>query len=72
MAQANIHPDYHTITVQMTDGSTFETKSCYGKEGETLILDLDPKNHPAWRTDGSTTVNEKNDRISKFKNKWKM
>ena len=22
-----IHPDYHTIKVQMTDGSQFETKS---------------------------------------------
>ena len=29
-----IHPDYHSIKVQMTDGSQFETKSTWGKEGD--------------------------------------
>ena len=29
----NIHPDYHTIKVEMTDGSQFETKSTWGKDG---------------------------------------
>ena len=48
MAKAGIHPDYHTITVVMTDGSRYETRSCYGKEGDTLTLDVDPKTHPAW------------------------
>ena len=42
------HPDYHTITVQMTDGSTYETRSTWGKEGDVLKLDVDPKTHPAW------------------------
>ncbi len=42
------HPEYHTITVQMTDGSTFETRSTWGKEGDVLKLDIDPKSHPAW------------------------
>ena len=42
------HPDYHKITVVMTDGSSFETKSTWGKEGATLRLDIDPKTHPAW------------------------
>ena len=27
------HPEYHKITVVMTDGTTFETYSTYGKEG---------------------------------------
>jgi len=44
----DIHPDYHTITVEMTDGSTFETRSTWGSEGDTLKLDIDPKTHPAW------------------------
>jgi large subunit ribosomal protein L31 len=44
----DIHPDYHTITVVMTDGSQFETRSTYGKQGDTLRLDIDPKSHPAW------------------------
>ena len=43
-----IHPDYHEINVVMTDGSSFKTKSTYGKAGETLRLDIDPKSHPAW------------------------
>ena len=44
----DIHPDYHTITVTMTDGSTFETKSTWGAEGDNMKLDIDPKSHPAW------------------------
>ena len=43
-----IHPDYHVITVVMTDGSTFETRSTYGTPGVSLRLDIDPKSHPAW------------------------
>jgi large subunit ribosomal protein L31 len=44
----DIHPDYHEITIIMTDGTEFKTRSCMGKEGETLRLDIDPKSHPAW------------------------
>ena len=29
-----IHPDYHKIKVEMTDGNQFETKSTWGKEGD--------------------------------------
>jgi len=46
--KAKIHPDYHKITVTMTDGTSFETKSTWGKEGATMRLDIDPKTHPAW------------------------
>lgn len=44
----SIHPDYHEINIVMTDGSTFKTRSTYGKPGDTLRLDIDPKSHPAW------------------------
>lgn len=44
----DIHPGYHAITVEMTDGTTFETRSTWGSEGDTLKLDIDPKTHPAW------------------------
>ena len=37
------HPDYHIITVTMTDGSTFKTRSTYGEDGANLALDIDPK-----------------------------
>jgi large subunit ribosomal protein L31 len=44
----DIHPDYHEITVIMTDGSEFTTRTTWGSPGETLRLDIDPKSHPAW------------------------
>jgi large subunit ribosomal protein L31 len=43
-----IHPDYHPIVVQFTDGERFETRSCWGKPGEVLQLDSDIKTHSAW------------------------
>jgi large subunit ribosomal protein L31 len=49
------HPDYHMIKVQMTDGTVFETRSTWGKEGDTLQLEIDPKAHPAW-TGGTRNV----------------
>jgi large subunit ribosomal protein L31 len=54
----DIHPDYHEITVVMTDGSTFQTRSTWGEAGGTLTLDVDPKSHPAW-TGGSVQVRER-------------
>ena len=36
----NIHPNYHSIKVEMTDGTQFETKSTWGKEGEVLKLEI--------------------------------
>ncbi len=46
--KADIHPEYHKITVEMTDGTTYETRSTWGKEGDILKLEIDPKSHPAW------------------------
>jgi large subunit ribosomal protein L31 len=43
-----IHPDYHEITIVMTDGTSYKTRSTYGKAGDTLRLDIDSKSHPAW------------------------
>ena len=42
------HPNYHMIKVQMTDGTVFETRSTWGKEGDTMALEIDPTTHPAW------------------------
>ena len=63
-----IHPNYHKINVVMTDGSKFETMSTWGKEGETLKLDIDSKSHAAW-TGGSQKVLDKG-RVSKFNKKF--
>ena len=48
MAKKDIHPDYHNITVLMTNGTKFQTKSTWGKEGDIMTLDIDPLTHPAW------------------------
>lgn len=44
----DIHPDYHTIKVVMTDGTEYFTRSTWGKEGDVLKLDVDSVSHPAW------------------------
>ena len=63
-----IHPNYHKIKVVMTDGSNFETKSTWGKEGDTLKLDIDSKSHSAW-IGGTQKILDKG-RVSKFNKKF--
>ncbi|MDR3499991.1 MAG: 50S ribosomal protein L31 [Parvibaculum sp.] len=63
------HPDYHMITVTMTDGTSFKTRSTYGKEGDTLVLDIDPTTHPAW-TGGGQQLVDRAGRVSRFKQKF--
>jgi large subunit ribosomal protein L31 len=62
-----IHPDYHPITVVMTDGTKYETRSTWGKAGDTLQLDVDPKTHPAWV--GGINLG-KTGQMEKFNNKF--
>ncbi|MDP9137296.1 MAG: 50S ribosomal protein L31 [Pseudomonadota bacterium] len=64
-----IHPNYHMITVVMTDGSKFETRSTFGKPGDTLHLDIDAKSHPAW-TGGQQHLVDRGGRVSRFKQKF--
>ena len=33
-----IHPDYHEITIVMTDGSERKTRSTWGKPGDVLTF----------------------------------
>lgn len=67
--KSDIHPDYHFIKVVMTDGTEYTTRSTYGKEGDTLQLDIDPRTHPAW-TGGSQQIMDRGGRVSRFKNKF--
>ncbi|MCB4770941.1 50S ribosomal protein L31 [Ancylobacter sp. Lp-2] len=67
--KSNIHPDYHFVKVVMTDGTEYTTRSTYGKEGDTLQLDIDPKVHPAW-TGGSTQLLDRGGRVSRFQKKF--
>lgn len=67
--QKDIHPNYHEISVEMTDGTKFKTKSTYGKKGDILKLDVDPTTHPAW-TGGTTVINQNVSKVVKFKEKF--
>ena len=66
--KADIHPKYHEITVVMTDGSEFTTRSTWGAEGDTLRLDVDPKSHPAWT--GVQRLIDTGGQVGKFKNRF--
>ena len=65
----DIHPDYHEITVVLTDGSTFTTRSTWGKEGDVLTLDIDPKTHPAW-TGGGVRLVDTGGQVAKFQKRF--
>jgi large subunit ribosomal protein L31 len=66
--KADIHPDYHMIKVQMTDGTLFETRSTWGSEGDTLTLDIDPTSHPAW-TGGQRQLDQ-GGRVAQFNKRF--
>ena len=66
--KADIHPDYHEITIIMTDGSEFKTRSTWGKEGDVLRLDIDSKSHPAWT--GVQRLNESGGQLAKFNKRF--
>ncbi len=64
----DIHPEYHEITVKMTDGTEFKTRSTYGAEGDVLRLDVDPKTHPAWT--GEHRLVDRGGQVAKFKKRF--
>ena len=67
--KSDTHPDYHKITVQMTDGTTFETRSTWGSEGDTLVLEVDPKTHPAW-TGSNRNLLQEGGRVARFNKRF--
>jgi large subunit ribosomal protein L31 len=67
--KSDIHPNYHTIKVVMTDGTEYVTRSTWGREGDTLNLDIDPKTHPAW-TGGSQQLLDRGGRLSRFNSRF--
>ena len=62
------HPDYHMITVELTDGSSYQTHSTYGEEGATLKLEIDPKSHPAWT--GVQRLVDSGGQVAKFNKRF--
>ena len=64
----DIHPDYHEITVVMTDGSEHTTRSTWGKPGDVLKLDIDPKTHPAWT--GQHRILDSGGQVARFNKRF--
>ena len=65
----DIHPDYHEITVVMTDGTAYTTRSTWGQPGDTLKLDIDPRTHPAW-TGGHQRLVDSAGQVAKFNKRF--
>jgi len=65
----DIHPEYHEITVEMSDGSTYKTRSTWGKAGDHMKLDIDPLTHPAWT--GVHRLLDSGGQLAKFNKRFK-
>jgi large subunit ribosomal protein L31 len=62
------HPDYHEITIELTDGSSYKTRSTYGEPGAVLKLEIDPKSHPAWT--GVQRLVDSGGQVAKFNKRF--
>lgn len=62
-----IHPEYREITVVMTDGTTFKTRSTMN--ADSIKLDIDPLTHQAWTGDRQRMMDLEG-WISKFNKKY--
>ena len=65
----DIHPDYHEITVVMTDGAEFRTRSTWGETGGVMKLDVDPRTHPAW-TGGGRRIVDTEGQVARFNRRF--
>lgn len=61
-----IHPNYHVVEVQMTDGSTFKTRSCYKQDK--MVLEIDSKSHPFFT--GKQVFVDTAGRVDRFKRRF--
>ncbi len=58
-----IHPYYHNLEVVMTDGTVFQTRSCY--KSDKMVLDIDSKSHPFYT--GKQVLVDTAGRVDRFK-----
>ena len=65
----DIHPEYDEIKVTCSCGSTFTTRSTWGKAGDTLTLDVDPLSHPVW-TGGVQRLVDRGGQVSRFNKRF--
>ena len=67
--KSDIHPEYHEITVIMTDGTEFKTRSTWGNAGDSMRLDIDPLVHPAW-TGGQQRLLDTGGQVARFNKRF--
>ncbi len=63
----DIHPKYKEVKIIMTDGDEFRTGSTY--HGESILLDVDFRKHPAWKG-GVASVNANANQVAEFNKKF--
>lgn len=64
--KADIHPNYHEVTVTCACGSTFKTGTT--KEGETMKVDICSNCHPFFT--GKQKLVDTGGRVDKFKKRY--
>jgi len=64
--KADIHPDYHFVTVTLADGTTYRTRSTM--KGESYTSDVDSSNHPFYT--GKKTLVDTAGRVEKFMRRY--
>jgi large subunit ribosomal protein L31 len=60
------HPDYDVMTVELADGTTFETRSTM--EGDTYESEVDSTNHPFYT--GRRQYVDTTGRVEKFRQRY--
>ncbi len=63
----DIHPNYKELKIVMANGDTFMTNSTYN--GDSVLLDVDFREHPAWKG-GVATVNTRSNQVADFNKKF--
>ena len=61
-----IHPNYRIVDVVMTDGSTFQTRSCF--KNDRMVLEIDSKSHPFFT--GKHVLIDTAGRVDRFKKRF--
>ena len=64
--KAEIHPDYHFITVKLADGTEYTTRSTM--KNDTYASEVDSSNHPFYT--GKKTMVDTAGRVEKFMRRY--
>lgn len=63
----DIHPNYKPLKIIMNSNEEFITSSTY--PGESILLDVDFRKHPAWKG-GVANVNTNANQVAEFNKKF--